>query len=113
MSSNLASFWSAPIPSVDPEDIKRIWPLTILATGGVGIDNKLLAERCSPGTNVTAVFARAMLVRAMMERGALDKWLDAGTPQDKVFAVAATAPLRLEEGGSSDIDTESFLKALQ
>lgn len=103
-----------PVPSVNPEDIKQIWPLASLEGGGIHVN--LLAERLSPGANVNAVFARAMLVRALMQQGLLDKWRDGNTPMDKVFAVAATVALKpqftSEKEGTMDFDTEAFLAAL-
>ena len=112
MSPTLAAFLSGPVPNVDPEDIKRIWPLVTPLEGGVGIDNRVLAELCSPGANIIAVFARAMLIRAMIQDGRLNRWLEGNTPQDKVFAVVATAPLTPQEE-KFDFDGEAFLAALE
>jgi len=111
--SNFASFLSAPIPSVDPEDIKRLWPLVASLEGGVGIDTRALVERCSSGANLNAVFTRAMLVRALLQRGLLDKWREGDTLKDKVFAVAATAPLVPQKEGTLDFDGAAFLAALE
>jgi hypothetical protein len=112
MSPDIASFLSAPIPDVDPEDIKRIWPLVASGEGGMAIDRRVFIERCGPGANVTAVFVRAILVRAMMEQGLLNRWLENNTPQNQVFAVAATAPLTPQEGALG-FDGEAFLAALE
>jgi hypothetical protein len=104
----MLSFLSHPLPTVDPEHIKALWPLTSLEAG-VAIERRVLAERCSPNADVIAVWARAILIKAMLEQGLLNRWLDGDTPQDKVFAVAAATPLRLQEW----TDGAAFLARLE
>jgi hypothetical protein len=107
MSPSIASFLSTPIPNVDPEDIKRIWDLaTSFDEPGVVIDNRVLAERCNPGAHIPAVYARAMLVIAMIQQGRLNRC------HDKVFAVAATVPLTPQNGAFA-FDGDAFLAALE
>jgi hypothetical protein len=112
MFSALASFLSAPIPNVDPEDIKHIWDLlTSSVEPGTAKDKRVLAERCGPGANIPAVYFRAMLVEAMIQQGRLNKYLEGNTPDDKVFDVAATAALTPQNGAFA-FDGDAFLAAL-
>lgn len=115
--SGFDSFLSAPIPAVDPDDIKRVWSLAM--TGSGAVDKRLLAERCSTGANVLAVWMRAMLIKGLMQKGLLEKWRDGDTLEDRVFAVGATAPMTpvltksYPPEGAMDFDGDAFLAALE
>lgn len=74
-----AAFVSAPVPAVDPEDMRSVWTLfesiwkQEKRDGATGIDTRLLAEHCSPGANVMAISSRVALVKALEQQGLLDK----------------------------------------
>lgn len=109
-----AAFLAAPIPAVDPEDMRRIWPLFEGLEGGegaTGIDTKLLAKHCSAGANVIALSARVALVKSLLQQGILDAWRDGDNVSPRVFEVVATCSLTPEKEGMR-FETKYILEAL-
>lgn len=117
-----AAFLSAPtIPAVDPEDMRRVWTLVkdlgedkpnTGDTGITGIDMAVLAEHCSKGANVLAVFTRVQLVRALLQQGLLDAWKEGDSLRPQVFEVIAKCALAPGGEDGLKFDTEAILKAL-
>ena len=115
------AFSSAPVPAVDPEDMRRVWPLfewlwleeVEQGSGATGIDANLLAKQCSAGANVVAISARVALVKFLLkQQGLLDAWRDGDNLRPKVFEVIAKCPL--EPGGKGlRFDTEAILAAIK
>ena len=103
-----AALLSAPIPAVDPEDMRRIWPLFEFleeekGEGATGIDVRLLAEHCSAGANVVAITARVALAKFLLkQQGLLDAWKEGDSLRPQVFEVIAKCALSLE-GGRSEV----------
>jgi hypothetical protein len=106
-----AAFLAAPIPAVDPEDMRRIWPLFEGLEGG-GIDTKLLAEQCSTNANVIAVSARVALVKSLLQQGLLDAWREGDSLRPHVFEVIARCALA-PEGEGLKFDTQAILAAIE
>ena len=109
-----AAFLAAPVPAVDPEDMRGIWPLLEGLEGGIGatgIDINLLKKHCSANANVVAVCARVALVKSMLQQGVLDAWREGNSVQPKVFEVIATCSLLPGEEGLK-FDTQAILGAL-
>ena len=104
-----AAFLAGPIPAVDPEDMRRIWPQFEGLEGG--IDTKLLAKHCSAGANVIAVSSRVSLVKSLLQQGILNAWREGNSVQPRVFEVIATCSLVPEEEGLK-FDTQAILGAL-
>jgi len=79
-----------PMPAVDPRDLRAVWELTKQAqtqvgpaqSASFGIDARLLAGVCSPGTNVFAVSMRNALLGSLTQQ-----------PDEVAFDVAATFPI--------------------
>ena len=113
-----AAFSSAPVPAVDPEDMRRVWPLFELVwrgkqgTGATGIDTRLLAEHCSAGANIAAISARVALTKALQQQGLLDAWREGDSLRPKVFEVTAKCPLT-PGAGTMKFDPEAILAAIE
>jgi hypothetical protein len=108
-----AAFLAAPtIPAVDPEDMRRVWPLFEGLEGGTGIDIKLLAQRCSANANVLAVSTRVQLARSLLQQGLLDKWREGDSLRPQVFEVIAKCALA-PGGQGLRFDTQAILAAIK
>jgi hypothetical protein len=111
----LAAFLSAPIPAVDPEDMRRIWPLLEGLEGGIGatgIDVNLLKQHCSADANVIAVMARLALAKSLLGQGVLDEWKEGDSLRPQVFEVIAKCALA-PEGEGLRFDTQAILAAIK
>src|ERR1700693_432826 len=90
----------APVPEVDPEDVKAVWELGRdiearhpakageLRAHAVGIE--IFKAACKPGANIPAVFYRGTML-GMLIRHAQDQlapWLKEGNPDDESLAIA-------------------------
>ena len=112
-----------PIPAVNPEDLREVWELMqearaqVLGSGepegatqqsAIGIDVAVLAEACSPGANVLAVWARSALLDMLERQGLLTPWQRGTQMDDAVFGVAASFPIP----GIDRFDPEALLRQL-
>jgi hypothetical protein len=78
-----------PIPSVDPEDIKRFWHVKPPWRHGNDVQSA-----CSPGADVAAVFRRWAMIDTLTIYKLLTPWQHGEDLDDGVFRIAATFPLR-------------------
>jgi hypothetical protein len=78
-----------PIPSVDPEDIKRFWH--VKPPWHTGND---VQSASSPGADVAAVFRRWAMIDTLTTYNLLTPWQHGEDLDDAVFRIAATFPLR-------------------
>ena len=108
----------APVPAVDPEDIRRVRRAAAEVTRdlperrhdeGIGIDIRIFAERCSRGANVEAVCFRNMVIELLLHFKLLNPWLRGGDLDDAVFRVAADLPI----AGIERFNPEEFLARLR
>jgi hypothetical protein len=100
----------APLPAVDPADVQALWRFMKMASPSLGNSSKggesaetypsavgfcrdLLAEHCSAGADVNAVFLRTMLLRTALDSGLLAPWQNDAELSVVVFQVAATFPI--------------------
>ena len=105
---------STPLPSVNPDDLKRVWGLMRKAIDdhglGVGLDAGFISQNCDPGADVSAVFFRAALLQHLFQSGLLDDWRDGSEPAALVFQVGAAVPM---EQGVQGFDIAEFIKRLR
>ncbi|MGA8308922.1 MAG: hypothetical protein WB755_02755 [Terriglobales bacterium] len=87
-----------PVPTVDPEDVKPAWKLTLDVAKThpgrqVGIGAEVFEHTCKPGADIPAVFYRASMI-TMLQRvapAAVDPLLQ--DKPDAVFRAAAEIPM--------------------
>jgi hypothetical protein len=105
---------STPLPSVNADDLKRVWTLIQKAIAdhglGIGIDMGFVSQQCDPGADVNAVFFRAVLLKHMFQSGLLDDWREGSEPANLVFQVGAVFPI---EQGVQGFDPADFMKRLR
>jgi hypothetical protein len=103
------------VPAVKPNDVKVAWEVFAAIRphqtleGTVGICTKVFADRCDPASDVTAVGARAMIVEAALQAGALEKWRKGDGLEDRVFEVAATCAITRTADGFNLRDFDEVL----
>jgi hypothetical protein len=110
-----AAFLTAPVPAVNPEDMRRLWPLLEgleRGHGATGFDINLLKEHCSANANVVAVMVRVALVKSLLQQGVLDAWREGDGVRPRVFEVVATCSL-LPEEERMEFDAQAILSALE
>jgi hypothetical protein len=78
--------------------------------GSVGFDAGLIAQQCSSGAEVFAVFFRTALLQLLLRQGMLDDWREGDEFRDTVFGAAATFPL---QHGIESFDPEAFIERLR
>jgi hypothetical protein len=105
---------STPLPSVNPDDLTRVWNLVQKAIAdhglGIGIDARIISQQCDPGADVNAVFFRASLLQHLFQSGLLDDWREGSEPATLVFQVGAVFPMEQGVGG---FDPADFMKRLR
>jgi hypothetical protein len=74
----------------------------------ISFDYNLLAEHCSEGADVYAVFLRVMLLSFVLRSGLLAPWQDGAELGDAVFQAAATVPIARLAG----FDPDEFIAML-
>ena len=98
------------IPSVDPDDFKRVWEIRISVFGNL-IDVEIYRSLCKPETDVRAAEFRAslllMLTRAMPEQFA--EIMERGQLNDAFLSAFANVPL--VEG--EDFNVGEFLREME
>jgi hypothetical protein len=111
----------APVPPVNPDDVKRVWRFIWEAVGGrqaaegeasaaIGFDVGLIAQQCGPGADVLAVFFRTALLQPLLREGMLDDWREGNELRVSVFGAAATFPL---QNGIKSFDPKAFIERLR
>jgi hypothetical protein len=117
---------NAPLSAVDPADVQAVWRLILKASPGsanpigeaqgaeecapnTSIGIGLIAQNCSAGADVYAVFFRASLLGQVFRQGLLSPWQQDGDLSPVVFQVIATIPA----GSLQGFDTEAFLSRLR
>jgi hypothetical protein len=106
----------APTPAVAPADLKRVLQfmqslsahLQPGEAGNAGVDLGLLAEQCSPGANVQAVWLRSAVLEMLFSHGVLGQWQPGNEVHDAVFRVAATIPL-----SGVELNPDTFIERLR
>ncbi len=112
-----------PIPVVDPVDIRRVWAF-IAKVGAapshdkeqkaaeqpssIGVSFESLAQECSHGADIFAVWLRTSILGLLSQQGLLNPWLHNGEPDDRVFQVAASFPI----AGIERFNPHEFLEQL-
>ena len=118
---NFETFGLAPVPAVDPRDMRSVWPLFEFLeeekeeqrTGATGIDTRLLAEHCSAGANIAAICARVALAKFLLhQQGLLNAWREGDSLRSQVLEVIAKCPLT-PEGEGLRFDTQAILAAIE
>jgi hypothetical protein len=116
---------NAPLPAVTSADVQALWRFMNMASpsrgnsskGGegaetypsaVGFDRDLLAERCSAGADVNAVFFRTSLPGVLLRIELLSPWQHGAALSADVFQVEATLPI----ASLNEFDPHDFLAAL-
>jgi hypothetical protein len=113
----------APLPPIDPEDLKRIrdYFQTVRAklakAPGLqdgtpeeprfGVQLNLIAEHCSPGANVEALFFRYSILEMLTRQGLLSPWRHGEEFDDFVFNVFASYPSHLGRS-ETKLDVEAL-----
>ena len=107
----------APVPTVEPSDVKRVWEFTSempgrlgQAPGAVGWDIDLIAGQCSEGADPIAVFFRTALLRPLLDDGSLEGWREGERIHEVVFRMLATFPM---PDGIQGFRLEGFVEALR
>jgi hypothetical protein len=113
----------APVPAVDPEDLKAIWRLHREIASqrpgeSVGIDNTVMVGRCKPGADVHALAYRTSMLQVLQRvaRDSLAPWTKNTELDDAVFRVAADIPMEwigTEERNRLPFDVEELLRRLR
>jgi hypothetical protein len=111
-----------PVPPVNPDDIKRLWRFISGAADKrqhiegeasaptMAFDEGLIAQQCSSGADVFAVFFRTALLQPLLRQGILNDWLEGNELRDTVFGAAATFPL---QNGVESFDPNAFVERLR
>jgi hypothetical protein len=76
----------------------------------MGFSQRLLAQQCSAGADVLAVFWRTSLVNIMVQQGVLDEWREGNELREPVFWGAATFPL---PNGLNHFEVAEFIGKLR
>lgn len=116
---------NAPLSAVDPADIQELWRFMQKVVPGpagpidealnakaepltFGFDTSLVADHCSAGADVNAVFFRTTLIGLLLRMGLLVPWQHDEELSADVFQVAATLPI----ASLNEFDPNDFLAAL-
>ena len=99
----------APVPVVDPEQLKRLWhgisrTIEMLAAQNRergAIAGASLLSGTPTATEYFSVAMRENLVRALYDRGVLREFEQDGELLDSVFQTAATMPMSIEDLGEA------------
>jgi hypothetical protein len=114
----------APIPTVEANDVKRVWSLMSLsmaemradqsgtqtAAPTMGFSQSLLAQQCSSGADVLAVYLRASLISMLLQQGFLEEWHEGNELREPVFWGASTFPL---PNGLNNFNPDEFVTRLK
>lgn len=117
---------NAPLSAVDPADVQAVWRFMHKASPGqadpigevqggqacapnMSIGLSLIAQNCSAGADVPAVFFRASLLGQLFRQGLLAPWQQDGDLSPVVFQVIATIPA----GSLQGFDLEDLLSRLR
>jgi hypothetical protein len=112
------AFGDSPVPAVDPVDLGNVWRMQRECQAAAGeetiqISFDLYERTCSPGANVGAVFHRVSQLQMLAMLGTLDPWMHDGIPDDVVFQVFATLPVKGMQVGvpykGPQFEVEEFL----
>jgi hypothetical protein len=110
-----ALYSDTPLGPVGTDDLKRAWGLirSVIAdhgTGLIGINARMISERCRSGADANAVFFRTVLLQHLFESGLLDDWREGDEPAALVFQVGAVFPM---EQGVRGFDPADFIETLR
>lgn len=108
----------APVPPVNPDDLKHVWVMFLESrkqapaalAGTLGIDARLLAQQCSSGADVLAISFRRAVLEALLKQGLLDDWREGDALRDIVFCAMATFPMQI---GTESFDPNAFVDRLR
>jgi hypothetical protein len=110
------------LPTVNPVDVRNVWMMqrdTQKSFPGqqVWSASGTLERACSQGADFEAVSRRASLMHLLGKMDALSAWIHNGEPDDAVFKVFATFPMkRIPRGqnfGGLPFDFEELAKQLE
>jgi hypothetical protein len=113
-----------PTPAVDSADIRRVWTFMGKARAAAGQDKQQeaaeqpssigfspesLAQECSPGADIFAVWLRTAILELLSQQGLLNSWLQDGELDERVFGVVASFPI----AGIEQFNPDEFLEELR
>jgi hypothetical protein len=103
----------APIPPVDPDDLRRIHAAYTEESkphtqANVAIGTAQLASLCGRGASVAATSLRSALLRILVGRGLLAQWQHGTELHEAVYKVAATISL-----DGPQLDPDDFIQRLK
>jgi hypothetical protein len=104
------------VASVDPVDLKSLWRIInvfqAIDPSGSGIGSKTLADACSDGADIEAIWFRAIVLSLMP--GMLAPWTHRGELDDAVFNIVAVFPMReMGAGEGPPFDVQELLKQIE
>ena len=113
-----------PTPAVAPADVSRVWAFMGKARTALGQDKQQnaaeepssigfspesLAQECSPGADIFAVWLRTAILELLSQQGLLNPWLRDGQLDERAFQVAASFPI----AGIEQFNPDEFLDQLR
>jgi hypothetical protein len=100
------------VPQVEPEDVKAVWTLVEDVekkhpARPTGIGAEFVKANCRPGRDVSAVWYRAAMLRALVDHSGeqLAAWIREGQPGPELFRAAAQTSMKWIGVG---VDHEGF-----
>jgi len=91
----------APVPTVDPEDIKSAWEIyreveVEHPEGKVAVGASIFEQACKPGADIGAVCYRAIMLKMMLRYppDELVSLMKEREPDEAIFHAAARAPMQ-------------------
>lgn len=87
------------LPTVSPVDVRSVWMIQrdtqkSLPDQHVWLPSSTYERACSPGADFEAVSHRASLLHLLGRMDLLSAWIHNGEPDDAVFKVFATFPMK-------------------
>ena len=96
-----------PIPSVNVDDLRRIWSLlSQMSEPETALSSEVLQQHCSALSDPLAVYLRATLMKGLVDQGLLQKYQSGNGIPDDVFDRVATFPIPngLQNINQNDLD---------
>lgn len=98
------------VPSVDVNDLKRVWMLlSEISQPESAVSSNMLRERCSTQADALAVYVRATMIKLLFGQGLLREYQAGNTIPEELFQKAAVFPL---PNGLQNADLSAFISEL-